>query len=63
MTELECVHLLFESICDFQLHEQNALPDVQLLMQVLKARLDVFFDGRSLTCQLLEDFLNEVEGI
>lgn len=30
-------HLLFESKCDFQLHEKDALPDIQLLVQVLEA--------------------------
>lgn len=57
------MHLLFESICDLQLHQQNALPDIQLLVQILKARLDVLFDGSSLIGQLLEDFLNEGQGV
>lgn len=57
------MHLLFESICDLQLHQQNTLPDIQLLVQILKARLDVLFDGSPLTGQLLEDLLNEGQGV
>ncbi len=57
------VHLLFESICDLQLHQQNTLPDIQLLVQILEARLDVLFNGSSLIGQLLEDLLNEGQGI
>lgn len=60
---LRGLHLLFESICDFQLHEQNTLPDIQLLVQILKARLDVLFDGSSLIGQLLEDFFDKRQGI
>lgn len=58
-----CVHLLLESICDLQLHQQNTLPDIQLLVQILEARLDVLFDGSSLIGQLLEDLLNEGQGV
>lgn len=57
------LHLLFESICDLQLHEQNTLPDVQLLVQILEVGMDVLFDGSSLIGQLLEEFSDEVQGI
>lgn len=56
------LHLLFESIRDLQLHEQDTLPDVQLLVQILKVGMDVLFDGSSLIGQLLEEFSDEVQG-
>lgn len=47
--------LLLESVGDLQLHQQDALPHVQLLVQVLKVGVDVLLHGSSLIGQLLED--------
>lgn len=60
---VKCVHLLFESVGDLQLHQQNALPHIQLFVQILKTRLDVLFDGSSLIGQLLEYFFNEGQRV
>lgn len=56
-------HLLFESKCDLKLHKEDALPDIQLLVQILKARLNVLFNGSSLIGQLLENFFDQGQGI
>lgn len=56
-------HLLLESVRHLQLHEENALPDIQLLVQILEARLDVLVDGGPLIGQLLEDFFDEGQGV
>lgn len=56
-------HLLFESKCDLKLHEEDTLSDIQLLVQILKARLNVLFNGSSLIGQLLENFFHQGQGI
>lgn len=56
-------HLLLESKRDFQLHEEDTFSDIQLLVQIIKARLDVLFNGSSLIRQLLENFSNQGQGI
>lgn len=57
------VHLLLESVRDLQLHQQDALAHVQLLVQVLKVGMDVLFDGRPLVGQLLQEFSDQVQGL
>lgn len=56
-------HLLLESVGDLQLHQQDALPHVQLLVQVLEGGLDVLLHGASLGAQLLEDLPDQVQGV
>lgn len=56
-------HLLLEAVGDLQLHQQDAPPHVQLLVQVLEVGVDVLLHGRSLVGQLLEDLPDQVQGL
>lgn len=56
-------HLLLEAVGDLQLHQQDAPPHVQLLVQVLKVGVDVLLHGHSLVAQLLEDLPDQVQGL
>lgn len=56
-------HLLLEAVGDLQLHQQHALPHVQLLVQVLKVGVDVLLHGSSLIGQLLQDLPDQVQGV
>lgn len=60
---LGSTHLLLEAVGDLQLHQQDAPPHVQLLVQVLKVGVDVLLHGRSLIGQLLEDLPDQVQGL
>lgn len=51
----ELLHLLLEAVVDLQLHEQNALADIQSLLQLVKGGMDVILNGALLIGQLLQD--------
>lgn len=53
--QCQSLHLLLEAVVDLQLHEQDALADIQRLLQLIERRVDVVLDGALLIGQLLQD--------